>query len=193
MSELHMGYLQRPSLILLTVLGLIQGTGHARLGWALTSSIMFDQMEPTHGAHFHSPQPAQTCHCTGKAFVDDSSRWLLKLGLALNTIIRYMQASDQKWERLLYATGGTLNHAKCFWYGIKWTFNDAGNRKMTNQPNTTESIIQLTAGNDMETYHTIQQMAMSKGIWTLGVQFAPDGNDNDEFDYWIQQAMLINQ
>ena len=37
------------------VLGLIQGTGHARPGWALMSSVMFDQMEPTHGAHFHPP------------------------------------------------------------------------------------------------------------------------------------------
>ena len=37
------------------ILGLIQGTGHAGPGWALTSSIMFDQMEHTHGAHFHSP------------------------------------------------------------------------------------------------------------------------------------------
>ena len=37
------------------MLGLIQGTGHARPGWALISSVMFDQMEPTHRAHFHSP------------------------------------------------------------------------------------------------------------------------------------------
>ena len=43
------------------VLGLIQGTGHAGPGWALTSSVMFDQMETTHGAHFHSPRPDQQC------------------------------------------------------------------------------------------------------------------------------------
>ena len=39
------------------ILGLIQGTGHAGPGWALTSSIMFDRMEIIHGAHFHSPRP----------------------------------------------------------------------------------------------------------------------------------------
>ena len=55
------------------ILGLIQGTGHAGPGWALTSSIMFDKMETTHGAHFHSPQPQRTCCHTGEAFVDDSS------------------------------------------------------------------------------------------------------------------------
>ena len=42
------------------VLGLIQDTGHAGLGWALTtSSITFNQMETTHGAYFHAPHPAQ--------------------------------------------------------------------------------------------------------------------------------------
>ena len=39
------------------ILGLIQGTDHVGPGWALTSSVMFDRMETTHGAHFHSPQP----------------------------------------------------------------------------------------------------------------------------------------
>ena len=43
------------------VLGLIQGTGHTGPGWALTSSIMFNQMETTHGAHFHSPHHDQQC------------------------------------------------------------------------------------------------------------------------------------
>ena len=38
------------------ILGLMQGTGVAGPGWAVTSSIMLDQMETTHGAHFHSPQ-----------------------------------------------------------------------------------------------------------------------------------------
>ena len=65
---------------------------------------------------------------------------------------------------------------------------------MTDQPNMTDPTIQLTAGSDMDTSHTIQQMAMSKGICTLGVQLAPDGNDdNDEFDYQIQQATIINK
>ena len=73
------------------VLGLIQGTGHAGPGCDLTSGMMFDQMEMTHGAHFHSPCPGHQCHWTGEAFVDDSSLWRLKLGLALTMVIHYMQ------------------------------------------------------------------------------------------------------
>ena len=87
------------------ILGLIQGTGHAGPGWALTSSIMFDKMETTHGAHFHSPRHQRTCCRTGEAFVDDSSLWLLKWGLALATVVHFMQevlkngnAYSMPWE-----------------------------------------------------------------------------------------------
>ena len=53
-----------------------------------------------------------------------------------------MQAFAQKWERLLYATDGALNHAKCFWYGITWKFNEVSDCKMTNQPDMNDPIIQ---------------------------------------------------
>ena len=98
-------------------MGLIQGTGHAGPGWALTSSIMLDKMETTPGATFHSPRPHNECQHTGEAFVDDSSLWLLKMGMALTNIIGYMASTAQKWERLLYATGGVLNHANVFGMG----------------------------------------------------------------------------
>ena len=181
------------NLIDYVLLELIQGTGHARPGWALTSSVMFNQMETTHRAHFHSPRPAQKCQCTGEAFVDDLSLWLLKLGLALTTIIGYMQQSAQKWERLLYATSGALNHTKCFWYRINWTFTDTGACKMKEHPDPEEPNITLTTSNSMHTYHQIQCMSPTKGIHALGIQLAPDGNDTDEFQYRIQQAMTIKQ
>jgi hypothetical protein len=37
------------------ILGVIQGSGHAGAGWALTSSVMLDEMDNTTGATFHSP------------------------------------------------------------------------------------------------------------------------------------------
>jgi hypothetical protein len=39
------------------LLGVMQGGGHSGTLWALTSSVMFDQMEQTPGATFHSPPP----------------------------------------------------------------------------------------------------------------------------------------
>ena len=74
-----------------------------------------------------------------------------------------MQAAAQKWEQLLYAMGGALNHVKCFWYGINWTFNANGGCKMNEMPPDAFEI-KLTAGDDLTTYHTIQQIPTMKGI-----------------------------
>ena len=38
------------------ILGLMQGTGVAGPGWAVMSSVILDQMDTTHGTHFHSPR-----------------------------------------------------------------------------------------------------------------------------------------
>ena len=56
-----------------------------------------------------------------------------------------------------------------------------------------ELEIKLTAGDDLTTYHTIQQIPTAKGIQTLGICLAPDGNDKDELQYHLQQASTIKQ
>ena len=119
------------------LLGVMQGAGHSGALWAITSSIMFDLMEHTHGATFHSPIQQRTIRRTGEAFVDDTTLWLLRLGLFLAAAATMMQEMAQRWERLSYATGGALNLKKCFWYGIKWSFTPTGEAKMipdTNGP-----------------------------------------------------------
>jgi hypothetical protein len=77
------------------LLGVMQGTGHSGTLWALTSSVMFDKMENTPGADFHSAHPQRQCHRTGKAFVDDTTLWLLKRGMLLTFAIALMQISAQ--------------------------------------------------------------------------------------------------
>jgi hypothetical protein len=37
------------------ILGIIQGSRHAGTGWALTTSVVLDEMDNTTGATFHSP------------------------------------------------------------------------------------------------------------------------------------------
>jgi hypothetical protein len=63
------------------ILGIMQGAGHSGALWAITSSVMFDQMDSTPGAIFHSTSPHCTVHRTGEAFVDDTTLWLLRLAL----------------------------------------------------------------------------------------------------------------
>ena len=45
----------------------------------------------------------------------------------------------------------------------------------------------------MTQYYTIQHMPTTKGICTLGICLALNGNDNDKFKYRIQQAMTSKQ
>ena len=83
------------SILIDWILGVMQGGGHSCCLWALTSSVMFDQMEQTPGATFHSPHPHRSSSRTGEAFVDDATLWLLRLGLCLTMAITLMQTSAQ--------------------------------------------------------------------------------------------------
>ena len=152
---------------------------------------MFDQMENTPGADFHSAHPTRDCHRTGEAFVDDTTLWLLQMGMLLTFAIALMQTSAQRWERLLHATGGALNLAKCFWYGIEWQFTPTGEPKMVHT--TAGPPILLHSSPNLDNPATIQRVSTATGMRTLGVRLAPDGNDHDEFSYRIQQATKMQQ
>jgi hypothetical protein len=173
------------------ILGVMQGAGHSCTLWALTSSVMFEKMEETHGARFHSPRPQRTHRRTGEAFVDDTTLWLLKLGLLLSAAVTLMQQTAQRWERLLHTTGGALNLNKCFWYGIAWYFTPAGEPKMTTGHDDGYSI-HLQSSNGDGTSEPIQRFSNHRGQRTLGVRLAPDGNDIDEFKYRLQQAKKMS-
>ena len=54
-------------------------------------------------------------------------------------------------------------------------------------------LTSLTTGGDLNTHYRIQQMATQKGIRTLSIWLAPDGNDCDEYQYQMQQATTIKQ
>jgi len=173
----------------LLILGVMQGGGHSRCLWALTSSIMFDQMENTTGADFYSPHPQRGCQRIGEAFVDDTTLWILQMGLLLVTLINLMSISAQQWERLLFATGGALNLQKCFWYGIEWQFSPAGEPKM-NKTHDDGPQITLTSGSN-PTPTIIQRIKVTKGQRTLGVRLAPDGNEASEYAHRLDQATQI--
>lgn len=78
------------------LLGVMQGAGHSGALWAITSSIMFNIMDHMPGATFHSPYPRRTIRRTGEAFVDDTTLWLLKLGLMLASATALMNETAQR-------------------------------------------------------------------------------------------------
>jgi hypothetical protein len=113
------------------------------------------------------------------------------MGMLLTFAIALMQTSAQRWERLLHATGGALNLAKCFWYGIEWQFTPTGEPKMVNT--TAGPPILLHSSPNLDNPATIQRVSTATGMRTLDVRLAPDGNDHDEFSYRIQQATKMQQ
>jgi len=51
--------------------------------------------------------------------------------------------------------------------------------------------IQLTSGSDFQTYHTITRIEATKGMRTLGVRLAPDGNENEEYNHRLREATTM--
>jgi hypothetical protein len=97
-----------------------------------------------------------------------------------------MQTTAQQWERLLYATGGALILAKCYWYGIEWTFTAMGEAEMVSA--TDGPTIILTAGATPDKPEPLRHISTSNGQRTLGVHLAPDQNKNMEHAYCITKA-----
>lgn len=173
------------------LLGVMQGAGHSGALWALTSSVMLDQMETEASAVFHSPFPnTESCRRNGEAFVDDASLWTACMGIFFITLVQTMCNTAQRWERLLYATGGALNLMKCFWYGVQWHFTDSGVPKMMRIKDDDPGI-ELTCGSNLQIKHSIKRIETTKGMRTLGVRLAPNGNDQDEFNYRMEEATTM--
>jgi hypothetical protein len=84
-----------------------------------------------------------------------------------------------------------LNLAKCFWYGIEWTFTSACETKII--PTTDGPTFILTAGATPDTPSLLQRISTTEGQRILGVCLAPDGNDDAEFSYRLQQARKMSQ
>lgn len=92
----------------------------------------------------------------------------------------------QQWERLLFATGGALNLAKCFWYGIEWRFTPTGEAQLI--PDVDGPTISLTAGATPDCPEHLRRVSTAEGQHTLGVRLTPNGTDKLELDYRVAQA-----
>jgi hypothetical protein len=51
--------------------------------------------------------------------------------------------------------------------------------------------IQLTSGSDFQMSHTITRIKVTKGMRTLGVCLAPDGNENEEYNHRMREATTM--
>jgi hypothetical protein len=150
--------------------------------WVLVSCLMFAAMDvQCHGAEFCDPTGTTSHQRTGDGFVDDVAN-VFNFGLAdmlaqdysPSDIATGMQSEAQVWEKLLWATGGTLNLSKCFYYVIAWDFHKNGTPILLNPEAMPAVDIHLTSGDD-PTPRRIIHTDTSNAHRTLGAHPNPSG------------------
>jgi uncharacterized membrane protein len=134
---------------------------------------MLDQMKQAEGAEFHLPYPTiKNCRRNGKALVDDTALWTVQMGIFFLPLVNMMCMTAQRWERLIYATGGALNLLKCLWYGVQWSFTAAELPKMEKIKDD-DPVITLSSGADFNKITTFSALKQQKGcapsvyVWHL--------------------------
>lgn len=109
---------------------------------------------------FSSVDNTTTLSNPGEAFVDDSFPWCTSshtynqdLSFSDNQKYHiYLAMSNltylvQRWERLLFTTGGALNLQKSYWHLMAWQWNSGSARLAT--PTTTSQQLLLTSGQQL--------------------------------------------
>lgn len=90
------------------------------------------------------------------------------MGMMFIMLANFMQQLAQKWAWLIFATGGSLNLMKCFWYGIQWHFTPDGTPKMKKIQDGDPEIM-ITPGNNPVKTLCMKRVEVTKGMRTLGV------------------------
>jgi hypothetical protein len=123
------------------------------------------------------------------SYVDDTSIGItdatMDEPLPLPDMFANMQDVAQKWERILYSSGGALELPKCFWYLIYWEWVNGRPQMMPNL--STPGVIALTQG-QVPNYTVIKHLEVWQAMRTLGIRAAPDGNYRKEAGFLQNKA-----
>jgi hypothetical protein len=98
-----------------------------------------------------------------------------------------IQALGQKAERLLFVSGGALQHPKCHWYLMTWKWDPQG-RACLNSIIETPADMHLTSGRGTDNIN-IERKETSKE--SLGCYPAPDGNQTKQYEVLLKKAMAF--
>ena len=99
-----------------------------------------------------------------------------------------LQESAQKWERLLFASGGTLELSKCFTYVINWEQDEEGRHYMRKERQQISIIESETTENKI-----IESKETSQSHKTLGCMKNPEMDHKDQAEDIYKKAEKISQ
>jgi hypothetical protein len=172
------------------ILGLLQGSAAVGAVWALIWSVLFKCLESLPQPRFTSPRPDVYSSRHGEGFVDDTTLWEVDLNASTQTVVTRMTTKAQRWERLIWSSGGALNLDKCYLYLLEWTYSKTGIARLKPLKDMPYDV-SLTAGNSPAPPVPIRTVEPHQGTRTLGVRLAPDGNDHDEYTFRLTQAQAL--
>jgi hypothetical protein len=151
--------------------GIGQGSTIGPFLWLLCFCLITDALGSTcPKMTFVSPNRNVSVSSTGDAFVDDSflgvtsshssnsnstfpeSQWQHTTSVLTN-----LEELSQKWERLLFTTGGAINLSKSFWILVDWHWKQGVAVMRT--PELTSYSLLLTEGYNVE--HPIKEPQLS--------------------------------
>ena len=159
--------------------GILQGNGAAPTTWVVISAVLIQMLkEAGNGGFFKEPIAGLSYHITGFAFVDDTD--LIALNMRDHNITEWevleeMQECINRWQGGLWASGGAIVPEKSFVYPIAFNFNEKGEwRYKTLQ----EVDYSFTVKDHTGQQSDLPQKECNMSSCTLGVELAPDGNND---------------
>jgi hypothetical protein len=170
--------------------GIGQGSGAGPALWVAISIVLIQCYKETEmGMDFADPANLVSIERWLDAFVDDA-----ELGINdfwnqhgdLEAMLDNFEAAAQRWERLLFTSGGALELSKCSWYCLHWMW-DAFGREQATIFGDTGPTLDLTRGMS-STKTPIKRLEVTKSHKTLGVRLEPLGIFNDEFKFLLKKS-----
>lgn len=158
--------------------GILQGNQFGPPSWAIVSSPIFDMLRAEgYGLRMFSPLSRSKIHLTGLGFVDDTDT--PQNGRRPNDtgkdVIQYAQDTVDHWNGGIRTTGGALDPSKTYFYDIDFQWKQGIWRYAELDENKKLTMLD-SEGKRVE----LKQFPVDKGMRTLGVILAPDGNNKDQ-------------
>ena len=167
--------------------GIGQGNGGGPAIWLAHLTVMFKAISSVcKGAEIAEIEGKKKITTVGTGYVDDVT---LNITVEDNEnqeegiVRRKLKQIAQKWEALLYITGGKLELSKCFWAPITWKWAK-GKPKLNTKARKAKALILK----ESETKEKIEipRLATGKAEKRLGIHYAVEGHWITEFRKTLQ-------
>lgn len=163
-----------------------QGSTLGPFLWLLLFCLIMDSLGPVPSMSYSSVDQTFQLENPGEAFVDDSFLGCtsthvdqMELSFSKNqeqhkkSALENLTTLGQRWERLLFTTGGALNLHKSCWTLMAWKWTNGVAHLET--PNNSSTSLLLTAGYDTTSPIPVPQISPLESYRTLGVFISPSG------------------